>query len=95
MPELAEWTPGSPCRVVEHDEQTREPKPGGIVYPARVAEVTSMYVFAAYDDPEVYKRGRCDQFYADSGWRAWDGQLRWRLLPGTGDEAAQAAGTED
>ena len=26
-----------------------------------------------------YDTGRTDQFYADSGWRAWDGELRWRL----------------
>ena len=26
-----------------------------------------------------YDTGRTDQFYAESGWRAWDGELRWRI----------------
>lgn len=82
------WAEGMACRVVEHDDQTREPKPGGRVEATLVERLTGPYV-----QVRTGRWGRMS-FWAASGWAAWDGQFRWRLLPGTGDEAATAAGTE-
>jgi hypothetical protein len=89
------WAEGMACRVVEHDESTRKPKPEGRSFAARVDEVAGMYVMVTYDDPGVYRPGRRDAFYADGGWRAWDGQIRWRLLPGTGDKDSHADSPAD
>ena len=81
---------GDRVRVVEHDEETRQPRKGGRDFPAEVTSTTSAYVYVGYDDPAVHN-GRMDCFYAESGWRAWDGELRWRLMPAT-DETAATAG---
>jgi hypothetical protein len=43
-----------------------------------VTGTAGLYVQIAYDDPGPPGRAR-DQFYAGSGWRAWDGELRWKL----------------
>jgi hypothetical protein len=64
--------------AVEHDDADRRPRPGGRTYGACVTQVTRLYVAVTYDDPE--RAGSVtDLFYAESGWRAWDGQFRWRL----------------
>lgn len=81
------WHVGQAVTVVEHEADTAEPRTGGRVFGAEVAELTGIYVLVRYTHPAPagYKSRR-DQFYAKSGWRAWDGQMRWRLIPaGTGD----------
>jgi hypothetical protein len=75
------------CRVVEHDDATRKPKPGGRSEPSTVHRLT---------DSGVYVQVRTTRwglmsFWAETGWAAWDASFRWRLLPGTGEEAATAA----
>jgi len=69
---------GDPVVVVEHDEATRTPREGGRRLPARVVNVEGIYVQVGYEDRAV-NQGRPDVFYRDSGWRAWDGVMRWRL----------------
>lgn len=69
---------GDPVVVVEHDEATRTLREGGRRIPARVVAAEGVYVQVDYEDRAV-NRGRPDAFYQDSGWRAWDGALRWRL----------------
>lgn len=73
---------GDPVVVVEHDEATRTPREGGQRLPARIVDAVggddSIYVHVVYEDPSL-NRGRPDVFYRDSGWRAWDGVMRWRL----------------
>ena len=86
---MTEWTIGQPCRVVEHDEATMQPLEGGRSIPARVERVEGAYVLVAEEGATGLGR-----FWAESGWWAWDGQLRWRLLPGDGTDAATAAGRE-
>ena len=81
---------GDRIRVVEHDEASGKPREGGRAFPGEVADTPGIYVLVNYDDRTVY-HGKRDQFYAESGWRAWDGQLRWRLMPAT-DETAATAG---
>jgi hypothetical protein len=75
---VAELRSGDSVVVVEHDEATRAPREGGRRYPARVVGIEGIYVQVAYEDRAV-NRGRPDAFYKDSGWRAWDGVMRWRL----------------
>ena len=66
---------GQEVLVVEHDETTRQPKPDGIVRRAVVTEVNGHEVWAAYCDD-----GILDIFWAETGWRAWDGgEYRWKL----------------
>jgi hypothetical protein len=65
--------------VVEHDEATRTPRPGGQRLPARVVATEGIYIQVDYKDRAV-NRGRPDVFYKESLWRAWDGALRWRLM---------------
>lgn len=89
---MTNWSPGDRCRVVEHDDATREPKPGGKVLPATVTGMPGIYVCARPD----YGHGVPTEpvtFWAETGWTAWDGEFRWRLLPGTDEEAATAAGS--
>lgn len=69
---------GDSVLVVEHDEATRTPRDGGRRFPARVVSTEGIYVHVDYDDRTV-NGGRPDMFYGESGWRAWDGALRWRL----------------
>lgn len=75
---MAEMKVGDPVVVVEHDEATRAPREGGRRYPARVVGTEGIYIQVNYDDHTV-NRGRPDACYAESGWRAWDGVMRWRL----------------
>lgn len=70
--------PGDRVTVAEYDEGTRLRKPGGLAYPATVAEASGHYIHVNYDDRAV-NRGARDVFYRESGWRAWDGEMRWRL----------------
>jgi hypothetical protein len=70
--------PRDPVTVVEHDDADRRPRPGGKTYSARVTQVARLYVAVAYDDPELARDGT-GLFFAESGWRAFDGQFRWRL----------------
>lgn len=69
---------GDAVLVVEHDETTRAPRENGHRFPAHVVDTEGIYIQVTYDDPNVH-RGRPDPFYRESGWRAWDGALRWRL----------------
>jgi hypothetical protein len=70
---------GDEVLVVEHDEATRTPRPGGQRLPARVVATEGIYIQVDYADRSV-NRGRPDVFYKESLWRAWDGALRWRLI---------------
>lgn len=70
---------GDQVVVVEHDEATRTPRPGGQRLPARVVATEGSYLQVDYEDRAV-NRGRPDVFWADSLRRAWDGALRWRLM---------------
>jgi hypothetical protein len=70
--------PGTPVRVVEHDDSTREPLPAGRVFGAEVTGVTEVYISVRYTGPVA---DGSDRFYRDSRWRAWDGEFRWRLEP--------------
>jgi hypothetical protein len=72
---------GDALLVVEHDEATKAPRDGGKRYPARVVGAEGIYVQVTYDDQAVNRGGLADVFYKESGWRAWDGALRWRLIP--------------
>lgn len=76
MPGPVYCQPGDSVRVVEHDDRTRQPRPGGRVLAARVTKVTTAYVIVEYVDPLV---GPEDQFWRETGWRAWDGMFTWRL----------------
>jgi hypothetical protein len=44
-----------------------------------IAALSKAYVQVAYDDPDAGYGGRTDTYFAGSGWRAWDGEKRWRL----------------
>ena len=44
---------------------------------ATVAALQGAYIIVRYERPTLGRR--VDQFYAESGWRAWDGELRWRI----------------
>jgi hypothetical protein len=65
--------------VVEHDDSTRQPREGGKVHYATVTDVTKAYIIVSYHDRTVFG-GKRDQFWNGSGWRAWDGWFRWRLV---------------
>lgn len=69
--------------VVEHDEATRTPREGGRRHPGRVVKTEGIYVQVDYDDRTV-NGGRTDLFYGESGWRAWDGAMRWRVATAPG-----------
>lgn len=77
---MTNWKPGDRCRVVEHDNATRQPKPDGRVILATVKSAGPVYVRALLDDG-----GGAQTFYSESGWLSGDGEHRWRLLPGTGE----------
>ena len=70
---------GDSVLVVEHDEATRTPRDGGHQFPARVVDTEGIYVQVDYEDRTIHG-GRPDPFYKSSLWRAWDGQMRWRLI---------------
>jgi len=74
------WAEGMAARIVEHDDQTRQPRPGGKVIPATVASEAGIYVTVKFNDPEWPRpRDTLMSFYAESGWAAWDGMFRWRV----------------
>jgi len=72
----AQWQPGQRVRAVDK-VGCADPVPG------TVAVLAGAYVTVEYDDPGImaHTPSGLDQFYADSGWRAWDGETRWRLEP--------------
>lgn len=79
------------AQVVEHHDQTRQPREGGQVLPATITKAEGLYVTAVIGgDSEL--AGHKEQFWAESGWTAWTGNFRWRLLPA--EEAAAGAGEE-
>ena len=92
---MTEWKPGDPCRVVEHDDATGQPKQGGKVLPATV-EYQDEHGFVFADIPAL---GRAIAFRAGTG-RALGSNSGWQLVPAeTGGEvgsedAATAAGGE-
>jgi hypothetical protein len=78
---MADWKSGDRCQVVEHDDATRQPKPGGTVLPATVTGVNGAYVAVKAESAGSIPVLGPLYFYADSGWHARDGEFRWRLLP--------------
>jgi hypothetical protein len=47
-----------------------------------VIQVSRFYVFVWYDPADrqrLHLPDKADMYYLDSGWRAWDGETRWRL----------------
>jgi hypothetical protein len=83
---VADWTVGERCRVVEHDDATRQPRKRGRVIPAVVVQAGAVYVQARADD------GSLETYYRESGWRSGDGRHQWRLMPLTDEAAAAAVG---
>lgn len=89
----ARWTVGGRVLIVEHDDATRQVKPDGQVIPATVHRLTDGGV---YVQVQTEHHGLLS-FYASSGWHAWDGRFRWRLLapaavtgnPQTGEKDGQ------
>lgn len=77
---MTEWAAGQAARLVEHDDRTRQPRPGGLVLAARVIQVTRSYVKADYGYSRAFPWGPAT-FWRGSGWRAWAGEFRWRLVP--------------
>ena len=75
---MTTFNKGDRVTVVEHDDAARRPRRGGREFPATVRVVMSSYVAVVYDDPSLTRHGT-DMFWAASGWRAWDGEFRWRL----------------
>ena len=71
---MTDWTPGDRCRMVEHDNATRQPRKRGDVVPAVVESAGPMYVRARVDDYGL------QTFYRESGWMSGDGTHRWRLM---------------
>lgn len=74
-----------PCLVAEHDDVTRQPKPGGKTIPAVVEFAGRVFIQVQLNDGYGSRRA----FYRKSGWAAGDGEFRWRLMPA---EDAVAAG---
>jgi hypothetical protein len=73
---MSRWHEGQQARVVECVDATRKPMEGGAVYPAEVLKVVGPYVIA-----EIPDFGQTAAFWVQSGWTAWDGMFRWRLMP--------------
>ena len=84
---MTDWAEGDRCRVVEHDDGTRQPKPGGKVLPGVMERMGAVYVRVRLG--ELY----AETCYRESGWQSGDGRHQWRLMP-AGDEAATAAEQE-
>jgi hypothetical protein len=85
---LVAWTEGERCRIVEHYDSTRQPVENGEVIPATVTSVAGLYVSALPN--EAGRVRKPVTFWAGSGWTAWDGMFRWRLI--RDGEAAVVAG---
>ena len=81
---MTEWKTGDPCRVVECDEVTGEPKPGGRVLPATV-DYTDRHGFVFADIPGL---GRAIAFRAATG-RAQGSNSGWLLVHGAGEATGQ------
>jgi hypothetical protein len=64
--------------VVEHTDADRRPRACGKLYGAGIIKVTRLYIAIAYNDQALTRTGT-DLFYADTGWRVFDGEYRWRL----------------
>jgi hypothetical protein len=75
-----DWTRGEAVTVVEYGPG-RRPRPDGLRFTARVTGTAGRQVLIRYDDPAAAGR-QTDQFWAESGWRAWDGEQRWKLHHG-------------
>ena len=45
------WQVGQAVNVVEHDDSTRQPKPGGLVFGAEITELTGIYALVRYTEP--------------------------------------------
>ena len=88
---MTRFVMGDEVIAVEHDDQTRRPRPDGRRFPAHVVQEGGIYAQVRYDDGQL-NGGRHDAFYQESGWRAWDGEFRWRLEPVTGQSSAPVAG---
>jgi hypothetical protein len=90
------WAEGVACRIAEHD-YAGYPLPGGRSYPARVIGVSADLdppgdvVLALPEEGHGWLHPSPLAF-EPGGRAAYGMESRWRLLPGTGDEAAQAAG---
>lgn len=65
---------GDQVDIVETTEDGRR-KPGGMVIAGRVVGVTGWIIAVKHPGH------RADPFYTDTGWRAFDGEKRWRLAP--------------
>lgn len=79
------WQTGQEVIVLEHDDATRQPRPGGRAYQAVVTKVGGPYVRAEFSDPDWPGKAVAMAFWADSGWAAWDGVFRWRLVRQDGE----------
>jgi len=75
-----EWRCREAVTVVEYGAD-RGPRRGGQRFTAIVTGASGRYVLIRYDNPDLTCREH-DQFYAESGWRAMDGELRWKLHHG-------------
>ena len=75
-----EWRRGEAVTVIEYGPDRRRRR-GGQRFTAIVTSTSGRYVLIRYDHPDVSGRDH-DQFYAESGWRAMDGELRWKLHHG-------------
>lgn len=79
---MTDWAEGMAARIVQYDDATRQPRPGGRVIPATVTGVAGLYVVAEFRDPDWPRpKPTAMAFYAESGWVAWDGLFCWRLEP--------------
>jgi hypothetical protein len=78
------WRTGEPVEVVEYRDH--RPRRDGQRFTGTVTGITRQsmigsLVLIAYDDPAETGHER-DQFYASTGWRAMDGEMRWKLHRG-------------
>jgi hypothetical protein len=78
------FSEGDKVRVVEHDDATREPKPGGEVHYATVSGTNSVFTLVDYETsirlhpPMLFDTG--------SGWAAAHAEYRWRLMAAESSE---------
>lgn len=82
---MAAWAEGERVLVVEHDDSTRRPKENGTVLQGTVFSASGAYVLVQFDLPGHLVAAHQAQFWAESGWEAWTGWFRWRLVK-TGEE---------
>jgi hypothetical protein len=60
--------------VVEHDDQTCQPRKGSRVMTASVTEAGDLFVKVRYEN------GSTDVYVQESGWHFWGDTFRWRLV---------------